>query len=136
MYASELPDVAGPSITHQCLHSGRPDLRMGKANFFCHFVKEVIDQKQDVPLSFTQGREGDVKVIQAIEKILPEAPIPNVLTKVPISGRDDADVRPTKRHPSKRSVLAAFQKTEDLLLGGRIQISDLVRTASSAGYLS
>src|SRR5690606_17609933 len=57
------------------------------------FVQKMADQRQNILLSFTEGRNGDRNHIESKIQVLPETSFPHQIFQVSIGGGDQTEIR-------------------------------------------
>src|SRR4029450_5002600 len=79
-------------------------------------IDEMLDQKADVLAPFSQGWNPDREDVQAVEQVLPKAPLRDLYLQVPVRGTDDANVDRQGLAASDPLELLFLQHTEQLRL--------------------
>src|SRR5690606_8626225 len=91
------------------------------------FVQKMADQRQNILLSFTEGRNGDRNHIESKIQVLPETSFPHQIFQVSIGGGDQTEIRflwPGTPNP----VISLFlNKLQHLHLGRKGKFTDLVQ---------
>ena len=122
----QLPDVAGPVVGHEHVDGrGRdaPDVLVVLAAVL---LDEIVRQKQDVGLALTQGGEVYREDVEPIVQVLAEAAPADQLFELEVGGRDQAYVDFDGGRTADPFELPLLEHPEELDLGGRRQVADLV----------
>ena len=123
---SQLPDVARPGILRQAHHGLGGDLE-SLPPAICVDPEEVLDQEGDVLRSLAQRRHVDLDHSDAVVEVLAKPGSLDLLSEILIGGGDDPDVGldvPVGADPTE---LPGLERAQDLDLGGRAHLADLVQ---------
>ena len=88
----EFADIAGPLITIEQCHGRRRDAGDALVHRSRELAHEMLDEDGDVALAIAQGRQLNLKHVEAIEKVGPEPPFFDELLQMLVCRGDAAEV--------------------------------------------
>src|SRR5215831_10321019 len=98
-------------------------------------MDEVIDQQRQVPLAFTQRRQLDRVDVEPKIQIAAKVTRRDQFFEVAIGGRNDADIGLDQFVATDTFEALLLQDSQDLRLGERRHVADLVEEKSATGAL-
>src|SRR4029434_7857956 len=122
----QLADISRPVIAHEHIDGRRRDALDRLPMLTGIFFDKMVGQEQDVRLSLPQRRHEDRKDIETVIEVLAETAFDYRALEVSIGGADEADVGPQGLVPADALELTFLEYSEELGLGSRSDISDLV----------
>jgi hypothetical protein len=93
---------------------------------------EVLGQERDVGQALAQRRQLEREDVDAVHQVLAELAGRHQLGQIAVSGGDDPDVDLAIAIVAQAPVLAELQDSQELGLGGRRQLADLVEKQGAA----
>ena len=123
---SQLPDVPRPGIPRQAHHGLGGDLEALPAAVRID-PEEVLDEERDVLRPLAQWRHVDLDHGDAVVEVLAEPGSLDLLSQILVRGGDHPDVGldvPVGADPAE---LAGLERAQDLDLGRRAHLADLVQ---------
>jgi len=122
----ELPDVARPVAGQEPLHRVVADLGRRRPRRRAVLVEEVRHEGRDVLAALAQRRQGDADDVQPVVQVLPEPAAGDVGFEVAVRRRQHARVGRDRHRAADALELAELQGAQELLLGARVELADLV----------
>ena len=92
----------------------------------------MIDQQWDIILALVQGRHMEHNHAEPVVKVFPEIALGNLFLQIFVRGCDYPDVHLDVLVASHARKLLFLEHPEDLCLGGKAHVSDLVEEESAA----
>ena len=92
----------------------------------------MIDQQWDIILALVQGRHMEHNHAEPVVEVFPEIALGNLFLQIFVRGRDYPDVHLDVLVASHARKLLFLEHPEDLCLGGKAHVSDLVEEESAA----
>src|SRR5450830_213959 len=123
----QLANVPRPVIAHEDVDRRRRDTPHVLAMPRRVLLDEVVRQEGDVGAPVAQGRQEDREHVEAVEKILAEAPLRHRGFEVPVRRGHEADVDRNRMKAAEPFELPLLQDAQELHLGRDGQISHLVQ---------
>ncbi len=123
----QLAHVARPRMPLETTHHFRRDRQRFFVEFTIVNLDEMIDQERQIFKPLSQGRKLDYKDVEAIVQILSKTAGGNLRFEVLIRGGNDADVRFDRFVPSQTLEMPFLKQAENLPLGGRTHVANLVQ---------
>src|SRR5262245_39536986 len=128
----QLADVPGPSIGDETSH-GLPAHSVDTlADASSELVDQEADQERDVLGAFPERGKRDGEDAEAIVEVLAERAGADNLEQVAVGGGDDPDIDRDGRAAADALDLALLQDAEELGLGLRGELADLVEEKGAA----
>jgi len=91
-----------------------------------HLIEQAIEQQGGVLVTIAQRRQRDHGDRQAVEEILPETPIRDLLDQAAVGGGEEADIDTDRRGGADPGDLAFLERAEETDLGRLGQLADLI----------
>lgn len=88
----KFPDISGPGVGLQKLLRICGEKEGTTVIPLLHAFEKMLQQQDNIPLTFPQRRELQGEYIQPVIEILPEVPRHALLEQVAVGGRNDADI--------------------------------------------
>ena len=111
--------------------AGRPTLALAAGGL----VQEVVEQHRQVLPALAQGRDMHAVAAEPVVEVLAEPAAVAGGLEVLVGGHHDARVRALGDVGAERQVLAVLQQPQQLHLGDRAQVADLVQEERAGGGL-
>ena len=98
---------------------------------FCKSPREVLCQERDILGSLPQRWKLERNDVEAVVEVLSKCLLFNALFQITVSGGNDTDVEVSTDGGSNSPNLAILKKLQQLDLGGRRQLLDLVQNGGA-----
>src|SRR5260370_5311149 len=128
----ELANVSRPIVGFQARHRLRQDGLNGFFHRLTEALEEMAREEWDVVSALAQGRHLYGNHAEAIIEVLAEATFRDLLFKIFVCGRDDADVHIRFFGTADRANFSFLQNPIQLHLHGEAHVSDLVHEERAA----
>src|SRR4051812_49969731 len=92
----------------------------------------MLHERKDVAGPFAQWRQPHRKAAQPVVKVLAKGAAAHFGAKVTVGGADDAHVDPTRAGRADRLHLPGLERTQELYLKGKRQVSDFIEEDGAA----
>src|SRR5215470_13935065 len=112
----KLPDVARPSITHQCLQRIPVNPRDILAKFSLESLNEVVSKQRNILGAIGQRRYGDREHIKSVIQIQPKFSFGDELIELTICSSDDPYINSIRVCSTKSFELSFLQNAQQLCL--------------------
>src|SRR5262245_9527552 len=129
---AEFADVTGPRIAQQDFERSIGKFAGTLAISGAEFVEEMAREDGDVFLAIAQGRNKKGNYVEAIEEILAEAAVGNLLLEILVGGGDDADIHADRLIGTDGFEALLFEHPENFGLRAEAHVADLVEEERAA----
>ena len=128
----ELPHVAGPVVADQHVDHSRGEAPHVLAVRRPVLLHEVVGQQGDVGLPVPQRRQVDAEHVEAVVEVLTKRPGGDGGVEVLVSHGDDSDVHFDGAGAAEALELTLLEHAQQLDLGRRAELADLVQEEGAA----
>src|SRR5437879_3770819 len=127
----ELPHVPRPAVAQKDMGRRLRDFAAGAAELHPGLREELVRQVEDV-VSLPEGRQGDSEFVETVVDILAKPARPHLALERNIGGGDDPHVHGDWPLAAERLHLSFLQRTQQLCLGGKGKVDNLIEEKASA----